>query len=91
MSQLSQTNQDFLLTLERERLDTSWRTPKFDRYAPKEPAKARKQGLKSEVTKQRRNRDRIMFHAGRYAAGARDEEAINANKQLPTLINVRKP
>lgn len=34
-----------------------------------------------------RFRDNIMFHAGRYAEGARDDEATNANKIAANLIN----
>lgn len=85
----------WLLELERERLDSSWRRPPtFDRYAPTERPIATKQRLKTEVrkdaSKQQRERDKIMFHAGRYAEGARDDEAVQAHLQVPNLINERK-
>jgi hypothetical protein len=75
----------WLLELERERFDTSWRQPKPERYAPTAPIVVK--ATKPADPKLQRERDRIMFHAGRYAAGVRDQEAIDANSRVGGLIN----
>lgn len=77
---MRKANRDFLMDLERERLDQSYKT--------------RKQTGPTEFTKivyrdravDHRFRDNIMFHAGRYAEGARDVEASNANKLVSNLL-----
>jgi hypothetical protein len=78
---MKKANKDFLMDLERERLDQSW--------------KIRKETGLTQFTKiiyrdkavDHRFRDNIMFHAGRYAEGARDVEASNGNKVASNLIN----
>ena len=78
---MKKANKDFLMDLERERLDHSW--------------KIRKETGLTQFTKiiyrdkavDHRFRDNIMFHAGRYAEGARDVEASNGNKVASNLIN----
>lgn len=82
--------QAWVLALEAERHDTSWRKPRpvVERYAPeaaKPPVIPRK--AKPESTVSQKQRDQIMFHAGRYAAGARDEQATQANAAVGKLIH----
>ena len=77
---MKKANKDFIMDLERERLDQSW--------------KIRKETGLTEFTKiiyrdkaiDNRFRDNIMFHAGRYAEGARDVEASNGHKVASNLI-----
>lgn len=79
--EVKKANKDFLMELERERLDQSY--------------KNRKEVGLTEYTKivyrdravDHRFRDNIMFHAGRYSMGARDTEAINAQKVAANLIS----
>jgi hypothetical protein len=79
--EMKKANKDWLMELERERLDQSWKQP------PKEKAL-------TEFTKiiyrdkavDHRFRDNIMFHAGRYSMGARDIDALNAHKVAANLI-----
>lgn len=79
---MKKANKDFLMELERERLDQSWK------QRPKET------GL-TEYTKiiyrdkvvDHRFRDNIIFHFGRHEMGARDEEALNAAKIAKNLIS----
>jgi len=79
--EMKKANKDWLIELERERLDQSWKNP------PKETAL-------TEFTKiiyrdkavDHRFRDNIMFHAGRYSMGARDIDALNAHKVAANLI-----
>jgi hypothetical protein len=78
--EMKKANKDFIMDLERERLDQSW--------------KIRKETGLTEFTKiiyrdkaiDNRFRDNIMFHAGRYAEGARDVEASNGHKVASNLI-----
>lgn len=78
--EMRKANKDFLMDLERERLDQSY--------------KNRKETGLTEYTKivyrdravDHRFRDNIMFHAGRYSMGARDTEALNAHKVAANLI-----
>lgn len=80
------------MALEAERHDTSWRTPKpVARYAPpaaQPPVIPRRPRAVSQMAQ--KERDRIMFHAGRYAAGARDEEALEATQKVGKLIHGAK-
>ena len=76
---MKKANKDFLMDLERERFDQSWKTPK-------------EVGL-TQFTKiiyrdkvvDHRFRDNIMFHYGRFMEGARDLEALSASKIAPNL------
>lgn len=78
---MKKANKDFLMELERERLDQSY--------------KNRKEIGLTEYTKivyrdkavDHRFRDNIMFHAGRYSMGARDIDALNAHKVAANLIS----
>ena len=78
---MRKANKDFLMDLERERLDQSY--------------KHRKETGLTEYTKivyrdravDHRFRDNIMFHAGRYSMGARDVEASNGHKVATNLIS----
>ena len=80
------------MALEAERHDTTWRTSKpVARYAPeaaKPPVIPRRAKPVNELAQ--KERDRIMFHAGRYAAGARDAEALEATKKVGSLIHKKK-
>lgn len=79
--EVKKINKDFLMDLERERLDQSY--------------KNRKETGLTEYTKivyrdkavDHRFRDNIMFHAGRYSMGARDVEASNGHKVASNLIS----
>lgn len=73
----------WLLELERERYDTSWRNPK-PLHAPTEVIVRQVAAVDKKAQK---TRDNIMFHAGRFAAGARDQQAIDANSKIGGLIN----
>ena len=78
---MKKINKDFLMDLERERLDQSY--------------KNRKETGLTEYTKivyrdravDNRFRDNIMFHAGRYEMGARDDLARNGHKVATNLIS----
>ncbi len=69
------------LMLEAERLDRSYLNHPSRRHAPVEPPKVIIK-TKKESPKQREERDKLMFNAGRYAAGARDITANRAHELL---------
>jgi hypothetical protein len=68
-------NKDFLLALERERLDTSYKNPPAApfRHAPQHSP---------VLTKRER---KLWFDAGRYEAGARDKVAESAALKVRKL------
>lgn len=69
----------WLLELERERYDTTWTNRPVPSAQPQiifVPPNA----------KQQRERDNIMFHAGRYHHGARDKAATEAHAKAAALI-----
>lgn len=66
------------LMLEAERLDRSYLNHP-SQHEPTEPPKIK---VKKETAKQREQRDKLMFNAGRYSAGARDTAATRANDAL---------
>jgi hypothetical protein len=66
------------LTLEAERHDRSY-LDHPSQYEPTEPPKVK---VKKETPKEREQRDKLMFNAGRYAGGARDIAATRANELL---------
>lgn len=68
----------FWQRLEAERYDQSWKQPKFS-HVKKEPKKVRS-------VDEQKERDRVMFHAGRFAEGARDVDALNANRLVGKYI-----
>jgi hypothetical protein len=78
---MKKANKDWLIELERERLDQSWKTRKETGLT--EFAKI----IYRDRTVDHRFRDNIMFHAGRYSMGARDVEALNGHKVASNLIS----
>lgn len=71
---------EFWAALEAERHDDSWRNPPM-RYAPKvSPLKNKRKVRVVRLTQD--SRDKLMFNAGRYASGARDVNAVNANADI---------
>jgi hypothetical protein len=68
----------WLMELERERLDTSWRTPPM-KHQP-EPIIIVRESKESK--KKREQRDQTFFDAGRYFEGARDTAARLAWNRL---------
>jgi len=76
---MKKINKDFLMDLERERLDKSYLKPKevgITEYT--------KIVYRDKVV-DHRFRDNIMFHYGRFMEGARDLEALSASKIAPNL------
>lgn len=79
---MNKKNKDWLISLELERHDQSWKQP-------------RKETALTEFTRviyrdkvvDHRFRDNIMFQAGRYAEGARDDDARNGHRVAANLIN----
>jgi hypothetical protein len=71
---------DLLQKLEAERNDLSYKTPpkvRVDTVFVKEKVYI--------TSKKRDQRDKLMFHAGRFSAGARDATAVAANEWLESL------
>mgnify|MGYP000718750916 CR=1 FL=1 len=79
--EVKKANKDFLMELERERLDQSYKNRK--ETGPTEYTKI----VYRDKAVDHRFRDNIMFHAGRYSMGARDLDALNAQKVAANLIN----
>ena len=79
--EMKKANKDWLIELERERLDQSWKQPQKDQ-ALTEFTKI----IYRDKAVDHRFRDNIMFHAGRYSMGARDIDALNAHKVAANLI-----
>jgi hypothetical protein len=78
--------QEFWLSLEAERFNVAYRTslPERIREVPvyREKPCTRKHVNRADQQK----RDQVMFHAGRYAAGATDKAALDAHKALDDLL-----
>ena len=70
---------DLSLKLEAERNDLSYKNPQPVRSTQPMVIK-----VKTDP-KKRDQRDKLMFHAGRYSAGARDATAVAANEWLESL------
>ncbi len=68
--------QSWLMALEAERHDQTYKKPKPLLYQPVI--------VEKEINHQKR--DRIMFQAGRHAEGARDAEAIKGHKGMQKLL-----
>lgn len=68
----------WLMELERERHDTSWRTPPMKHQPILPPVITESK----ETKKQRLQRDQTFFDAGRYFEGARDIKATMAWNRL---------
>lgn len=83
MQELS-PGQEFLLMLERERYNVAHRVSAEPKIQVREVIRWQtKPCTKQHVSKKHlEERDRIMFNAGRYAAGARDATATAANDRL---------
>ena len=87
--------QAWLMALEAERFDTSWRRkpqqspqiPAQRAPAPTQTTKPNKPSL--EELRARYDRDALFYHAGRFAAGARDEEATNAFKEMAKMRKMK--
>lgn len=77
--------QAWLLALEAERHDTSWRKP-FGETKTQEVAPRIVEVIK-KVKLSRDDRDRIMYHAGRHAMGARDKAAVDAEQKMQKLFD----
>jgi hypothetical protein len=73
------------LVLEAERLDRSYLQPKEPAYNLPEPPRYITKVVKPSKAKQEA-RDKLMFNAGRYAAGARDLTASKAHETLEREI-----
>jgi len=71
----------WLTSLEMERTDKSYLKPK--ETALTEYTKV----IYRDKPVDHRFRDNIMFNAGRYSMGARDAEAVNAQRVAANLIN----
>jgi hypothetical protein len=68
---------EFLLALEAERHDLSWKNPRKVTHQPQVIT----------YTKPDAERERKYFNAGRFAAGARDRVAVAANRWLARELN----
>lgn len=80
MKKLSK-GQEFLLSLERERFNVAHRKTEPERVIVRVPVKCGKRHTSDA-------RDRAMYHAGRYAAGARDKAAIEADAWLQKALKI---
>lgn len=78
---MKKPNKDFLMDLERERLDQSYKNRV--EVAPMVYTKI----IYRDRAVDHRFRDNIMYQAGRYAEGARDVEASNGYKVAGNLIS----
>lgn len=72
----------WLTSLEAERHDRSYLQPAKPRYTP--------EVIYLEKHTDHRKRDNIMYHAGRYAEGARDDQAIKSHLSAMKLIGKNK-
>lgn len=79
--EVKKINKDFLMDLERERLDQSYKNRV--QVDPTEYTKI----IYRDKAVDHRFRDNIMFHAGRFQEGARDAEATNGHKVASNLIS----
>lgn len=85
---MAQTAQEFWMALEAERNDLTYLKPARNRYEPPAPVVVTRVVAVSE--KKQQARDRAMYHAGRYAEGARDQEALDGHKEATKLIKKGK-
>lgn len=77
--------QRFWLRLEMERLDDTWKYgSEFRRIRPMQEFKVVVN--KGFDPKDLEKRDQIMFHAGRYASGAKDQNAFRAHLAMQRLL-----
>lgn len=78
---MNKANKDWLMTLERERLDQSYKQPR-----PVAITEYTKVVFKEKPTNHR-FRDNVMFQEGRYSMGARDEAALTGHTLASNLIS----
>ena len=78
--EMNKQNKDWLMSLERERLDQSWK-----QIRPAAITEFTKVIYKEKPTNHR-FRDNVMFQEGRYSMGARDEAAITGHRLAENLI-----
>ena len=82
MTKTKKQTAEWLMALEAERHDQSWKNRK-----PVEPVEYTKIIYRDRDNK---FRDDIFFHAGRFAQGATDQEAVNANRIAKNLMKGNK-
>lgn len=76
--------------LEQERWDISYRKPKNIEQEPVQPAPPQT-SRPTRSAKADQVRNKLYFDAGRYAAGARDRESIEAHMKLKSrVLNAKK-
>lgn len=82
----------WLASLERERFAPVPRKPVEPVVVVKTVEVVKEVPSKAAVLdkKAQRDRDKAMYHAGRFAEGARDEEATAANRIIAAYINGKK-
>lgn len=73
---------EFLMALEAERHDQSYKT--------RQPVEATEYTRIIYRNRDNKFRDRVFFDAGRYAAGATDQEAANAHRIAKNLLKGNK-
>jgi hypothetical protein len=78
--EMNKQNKDWLMSLERERLDQSWK-----QVRPAAITEFTKVIYKQKPTNHR-FRDNVMFQEGRYSMGARDEAALTGHRLAENLI-----
>jgi hypothetical protein len=78
--EMNKQNKDWLMSLERERLDQSWK-----QIRPVAITEFTKVIYKDKPTNHR-FRDNVMFQEGRYSMGARDEAALTGHRLAENLI-----
>jgi len=79
----------YILSLEKERFG-SFDTPKVDLKVKSklaEKAKAYYQAELAQLQALRDQRDKIMFNAGRFVAGARDENAVVSKRLMDAIFD----
>jgi len=89
---VSQTPAEWWLALEAERYDRTYLNPKpRTTYAPHVTPDTSHERTKRPSATAQRERDNIMFHAGRYSAGATDPEATASFAKMQKLIKGKRP
>ena len=89
---MTMSREEWLATLEQERFNVAHRvvTPAktIVLEVPKPCSREHRQACKK--THATDERDQIFYHAGRYAQGARDTNAVKAQEQLDHLLEETK-
>lgn len=77
--------------LEQERWDISYRKPKRIEQEPEVPPAPPQTSRPTRSAKADQVRNKLYFDAGRYAAGVRDRESIEAHMKLKSrVLNAKK-